>query len=215
MNNLLRYTGILAASAAMLTLGACREKGDAGTTSGAIGTPAGDTAAVGMENDSVAGQDQSAEGGGLSDANIVALLDEANQADSAAGALAFGKATDPEVKAYAQLMMIEHHALRAQGQRVAKQLNLTPQPPQNDPVGPAAEQEMEVLRSTPKGPQFDRAYIDQEIAIHKAVIDLAGQAQAAAQNDELKQLIEQASLFLQKHLERAEEIQKKLGQPSA
>ncbi len=212
MRNLLRYTGILAASAAMLTLGACREKGDPGT-SGAIGTPAGDTAAVGMENDSVAGQ--SAEGGGLSDGNIVALLDEANKADSAAGAVAVGKATDPEVKAYAQLMMSEHHALRVQGQRIAKQLNLTPQPPPNDPVRPAAEQEMEVLRSTPKGPQFDRTYIDQEIAIHKAVIDLAGQARAAAQNDELKKLIDQASPFLQKHLERAEEIQKKLGQPSA
>ena len=33
----------------------------------------------------------------LSDANIVALLDEANKADSAAGAVAAGKATNAEV----------------------------------------------------------------------------------------------------------------------
>src|SRR5919112_6725406 len=57
--------------------------------------------------------------GQLSDANIVALLDEANMADSASGAYAMGKATDPEVKAYAKLMMGEHHSLRAQGQQLA------------------------------------------------------------------------------------------------
>ena len=45
------------------------------------------------------------------DANIVALLDEANKADSSAGKFALGKAADPGVKAFAKLMMGEHHAL--------------------------------------------------------------------------------------------------------
>src|SRR5688572_11939505 len=60
---------------------------------------------------------ESAVGSGqLSDANIVALLDEANAADSTAGALARDKATSKEVKDFAKLMMAEHHALRVQGQ---------------------------------------------------------------------------------------------------
>jgi putative membrane protein len=151
----------------------------------------------------------------LSDANIVALLDEANQADSTAGAYAVGKATSPEVKAFARLMMGEHHALRLQGQQLAKKLNVAPQPPANDPLKPAAESEMAALRAAPKGAQFDRVYIDQEVAIHKAVLDLAEQAHGAAQNPELKALIEKAQPIIERHRERAEKIQQKLGRPAA
>jgi putative membrane protein len=152
--------------------------------------------------------------GQLSDANIVALLDEANMADSASGAYALGKATNPEVKSFARLMMGEHHALRTQGQQLAKRLNVDPQLPANDPLKPAAESEMAALRAAPKGAGFDRTYIEQEIGIHKAVLDLAGKAHAAAQNAELKKLIEQAKPVIEKHLERAEAIQKRLGSPS-
>jgi putative membrane protein len=151
----------------------------------------------------------------FTDANIVALLDEANEADSAAGALARGKATDPEVKDFARLMMSEHHALRVQGEALAKQLKLTPEPPPNDPVKLAAETEMAALRATPKGDQFDRTYIDQEVAVHKAVLELAEQAHGTTQNEQLKALIEKAKPFLEKHLERAEELQGKLGKAAA
>jgi len=153
--------------------------------------------------------------GQLSDANIVGLLDEANMADSASGAYALGKATNAEVKAFAKLMMGEHHALRSQGQQLAKRLNVTPELPANDPLKPAAESEMAALRAAPKGAQFDRTYIEQEIGIHKAVLDLAEKAHGAAQNAELKKLIEQAKPVIEKHLERAEAIEKRLGNPSA
>ena len=86
----------------------------------------------------------------LTDANIVALLDEANKADSAAGALAVTKATSKEVKDFAKLMMSEHHALREAGQQLAKKLNVTPAPPATDPVKPLAEGETKALESTPK-----------------------------------------------------------------
>jgi putative membrane protein len=153
--------------------------------------------------------------GQLSDANIVALLDEANMADSASGAYALGKATNADVKAFARLMMGEHHALRVQGQQLAKRLNVTPAPPTDDPLKPAAASEMAALRAAPKGAQFDRTYIEQEVGMHKAVLDLAEKAHGAAQNEELKKLIEQAKPVIEKHLDRAEEIQKKLGKPSA
>ena len=157
----------------------------------------------------------SAGSGELTDANIVALLDEANMADSAAGAYALTKATNADVKAFAKLMMGEHHALRAQGQQLAQRLNVTPASPANDPLKPAAESEMAALKAAPKGAQFDRAYIDQEIAAHKLVLDVAEKGHGAAQNEELKKLIEQAKPVIEKHLERAEEIQKKLGKPTA
>jgi putative membrane protein len=153
--------------------------------------------------------------GGLTDANIVALLDEANMADSASGAYAVGKATSPEVKAFARLMMGEHHALRSQGQQLAQRLNVTPQLPADDPLKPAAASEMAALKAAPRGTGFDRTYIEQEIGIHKAVLDLAGKGHDAAQNQELKKLIEQAKPVIEKHLRQAEDLQKKLGRPSA
>ena len=153
--------------------------------------------------------------GTLSDANIVALLDEANKADSAAGALARSKATNADVRAFAQLMITEHHLLRAKGQELAKKLNLTPQAPTNDPVKAAATSQMNALQSASKGAQFDQTYIDQEVIIHKAVLDLAEQAHGATQNAELKQLIETAKPYLERHLDRAEALQKKLGKPTA
>jgi putative membrane protein len=145
----------------------------------------------------------------------VALLDEANKADSAAGALARSKATNADVKAFAQLMMTEHHLLRSKGQELAKKLNLTPQPPANDPVQTAASAEMSALKAAPKGAQFDKTYIDQEVTIHKAVLDLAEQAHGTTQNAELKQLIETAKPYLERHRDRAEALQKRLGKPTA
>jgi putative membrane protein len=147
----------------------------------------------------------------LTDANIMALLDEANQADSAAGAFVVGRATNADVKAYARMMMSEHHGLRAQGQQLAKRIGVTPAPPADDPLRAAAQSAMATLQATPKGAQFDRTYIDQEITMHQQVIDLAEQSHHSAQHAEIKQLIEQARPVLQKHLARAKEIQGKLS----
>jgi putative membrane protein len=202
----------LAAAVSILILGssACQRREGANTASGAPDTAGGMTTGT-----ADTAQARPAEAGKLSDANIVALLDEANMADSASGAYAVTKATNPEVKAFARLMMGEHHALRAQGQKLAKQLNVTPEPPANDPLKPAAQSEMTALKAAAKGAAFDRTYIEQEIGIHKAVLDLAEKAHDAAQNEQLKQLIEQAKPVIEKHLNRAEELQKKLGAPSA
>lgn len=201
-----RYMAIAAVSIGIASLGSCKARQGADTTSGAAESPAtqADTA-----------PSASAASGALSDPNIVALLDEANMADSASGAYAVTKATNPEVKAFAKLMMGEHHSLRLQGQQLAKKLNVTPEPPADDPLKPAAESEMAALKAAPKGAQFDRTYIEQEVAIHKAVLDLVEKAHGAATNEELKRLIEQARPVIQKHLDKAQEIQKKLGNPSA
>jgi putative membrane protein len=172
---------------------------------------AADTTAMASPNDTGS---MSAASTKLSDANIVYLLDEANKADSSAGALAATKATSADVKQFAKLMMGEHHGLRMAGQQLAKKLNVTPEAPANDPVASMAQQEMSTLQSTPKGAEFDRTYINQEVTAHKAVKDLLDQSEDAAQNQQLKDLIEKAKPVIDKHLEKAEAIQKKLS-PSA
>ena len=149
--------------------------------------------------------------GGLTDANIVALLDAANKADSSAGALAAKKATSADVKAFARLMMSEHHALRAAGQALAKQLGVEPKAPERDPLAPYVANEMKTLQSTAKGAEFDRVYIDNEVSVHQAVLDLANQARVTTQTPQLKELIEKAVPVIRKHLDQATELQKKLS----
>ena len=148
--------------------------------------------------------------GTWSDANIVELLDEANAADSAAGAIAATKATSSEVREFARRMTRDHHQLREQGAALAKKLGVTPAAPSDDPVPGMAQDETNTLNSTPKGKDFDKAYIDAEVNAHKAVLDLATKAAAQTQNSELKNLIQKAAPVIQGHLTKAESIQKSL-----
>lgn len=148
--------------------------------------------------------------GTWTDANIVALLDEANAADSSAGAVAATKGTAAAVRDFGKRMMRDHHTLRAQGEALAKKLNVTPAAPSDDPVAPAAQKEMDTLNSTAKGKDFDRAYIDAEVDAHKAVLGLATKAAGITQTAELKNLIQKAAPVIQGHLDKAEAIQKTL-----
>jgi putative membrane protein len=182
-------------------VGACRGRADTeGTNESANRT---DTAAVGADTAAVTTEE-------LTDANIAALLDEANKADSSAGAVAVKKAASPEVKRFARMMMGEHHALRVAGEKVVKQAKLTPSAPANDPVAPLAQQETSVLESTPAGSGFDRVYIDQEVAAHRAVKDLLARSEGEADNPDLKAVIGKARPVVDQHLKAAEELQQKL-----
>ena len=184
-------------------MGACKPAADRNRTAAA--NPPAETGA--LPADTAGPAPASA---GWTDANIAALLDHANAADSTAGALAVTKATNPEVKRFAKLMMGEHHALRQAGADLAKRLKLTPEPPADDPVTALADKETQALQSAPKGAEFDRTYIDQEVGAHQAVLDLLDKSHDQADNAELKALIEKAKPVVQKHLDQAQAIQKKL-----
>ena len=212
MSSMIPRNTTAAAAAILLLLSGCKARQS--SDNAAVSSDTASTTAM-AGGDTMSGMSGESQPGQLSDANIVALLDEANMADSASGAYAATKATSPDVKAFAKLMMGEHHALRAQGRQLAQRLGVTPQPPANDPLKPAAQSEMTALKGAAKGAAFDRTYIDQEIGIHKAVLDLAEKAHGAAQNEDLKKLIEQAKPIIERHLDRAEAIQKKLGKPTA
>ncbi|HVE36428.1 MAG TPA: DUF4142 domain-containing protein [Gemmatimonadaceae bacterium] len=147
----------------------------------------------------------------LTDANIAALLDEANGADSAAGNLASTKGTNAQVKEFGRTMMRDHHALRKAGQDLAKKLNLTPTPPANDSLPQSAQKMHDSLNAMAKGAAWDKAYIDNEVAVHQMVLGLLQTAQGAAQDTSLKALIVKATPNIQAHLTKAQDIQGKLG----
>ena len=146
----------------------------------------------------------------LTDANIVFILDNANMLDSAAGAVAATKGTNSEVREFGKRMMRDHHSLRKQGQDLAKKLNVTPEAPANDDSKAQYDKTMATLNGAAKGKDFDKAYIDNEVTYHQALLQTATNAMNAAQNAELKNLIQKAAPAIQAHLDMAQAIQKKL-----
>jgi putative membrane protein len=147
----------------------------------------------------------------LTDPNIVAILDAANVADSAAGSIAATKGTAADVKAFGKTMMRDHHALRKAGQDLAKKLNVTPAMPAGDNSEATAKAWQDSLTAMAKGADFDKAYISHEVAYHQQVLQTAQTALGAAQNAELKALITKAAPNIQAHLTHAQSIQSKLG----
>ncbi|WP_309670211.1 DUF4142 domain-containing protein [Gemmatimonas sp.] len=152
-----------------------------------------------------------AEAAPLTDPNIVYILDQASASDSARGALAQTKATSKDVQDFGKMMVGEHHGLRTAGLDLAKKLSVTPMAPAGDQSETMAAQEMSLLESTAKGAAWDKAYIDYEVTYHQAVLETATKALGIAQNQELKDLISTAAPVLQKHLDRALELQKKMS----
>jgi putative membrane protein len=69
---------------------------------------------------------------------------------------------------------------------------------------------MAMLRSK-HGADFDKAYLDHEVAFHKAVIDAINQQLLPAiKNAELKALVEKVAPAFQAHMMAAQSLDKKL-----
>ena len=184
-------------------LAACAKKDDttADTTAAANSMATTDTSAASSTTAAPAG---------LSDANIVAILDAANASDSTWGAIAATKGTSAEVRNFGKTMMRDHHALRQAGHDLANKLGVVPQSPAGDDSQATLQKHVDLLNSTAKGKDFDRAYIDHEVEYHKQVLATATKAMAAAQSTELKNFIQNAAPNIQGHLDAAEAIQKKM-----
>lgn len=183
--------------------GACSKK-DAGTADTGIATATDTGAVAGMADTGMAPAPA------LTDPNIVYILDNANMLDSTAGAIAATKGTNSEVRDYGKRMMRDHHALRQQGQDLAKKLGVTPAAPPNDHSQADYDKTMSTLNGVAKGNDFDKAYIDNEVTYHKGLLETATAAMAAAQNAELKNLIQKAAPAVQAHLDMAQGIQSKM-----
>ncbi len=183
---------------AALAMSACAKKDNYGAD-----TTAANNAVV----DTTAASSTAAAPTGLSDANIAYILDAANMSDSTWGAIAATKGTSAQVRGFGRTMMRDHHALRQAGLDLVKKLNVTPVPPSDDHSQADLQAEIDKLNGSAKGKDFDKAYIDHEVDYHKAVLDIATKAMNAAQNAELKNLIQKAAPNIQGHLDLAEKIQ--------
>jgi putative membrane protein len=149
----------------------------------------------------------------LTDANVAAIVLAANDADIDNGNMAKDKTKNSEVRAFAVRMVTDHSAVNKQAKDLAGQLSLTPE--DND-VSRGLKANADSTRDELKkldGAAFDKAYIDNEVAYHKAVIGVLDDTLIpSAQNAELKTLLTNSRPAFQAHLEHAEKLQTSLPQ---
>jgi len=146
----------------------------------------------------------------VTDPNIVYILDQANAGDSARGRLAATKGTSADVRQFGRLMAGEHHALRAEGAQLAKKIGVTQQAPPDDKSVSQARTELARLKAMPRGKSWDKSYIAYEVNYHQGILQGAGGLLDAAQNQQLKDLLRESGAVVQKHLDLAKTIQRKL-----
>jgi len=148
---------------------------------------------------------------GINDAQIAKIVVTANQVDVDAGKLAASKATNPEVKKFAQTMVTDHTGVNKQAVDLATKLGVKPE--DNDTAKSLASGGQANLANlkTLKGKEFDKAYVDHEVAYHQQVIDALDKTLIpGASNAELKALLVKVRPAFVAHLEHAKTIQSTL-----
>lgn len=150
------------------------------------------------------------EGSALDDPTIVAIFDAANTADVETGMLAAERGSSQEVRDFGSMLARDHKQVRQQGRDLAKKLGVTPTPPKDDQGAKEHAAAMARLRSL-NGAEFDHAFLQHEVAFHKAVIDaVTSTLLPAIQNAELKALVVRIAPAFEAHMIAAQNLEKKL-----
>lgn len=155
-----------------------------------------------------------AEGGGaLTDAQIAAIVVTANQIDIENGELAKSKSQNAEVTKFATRMIEDHTSVNKAASDLVTKLNVTPEENSTSrTLKEGADATREQLKAL-EGAAFDKAYVDNEVAYHQAVLSvLDGTLIPSAQNEELKAMLVGVRPAFVAHLEHAQGIQKSLGE---
>jgi len=145
--------------------------------------------------------------GAPTDPQIVGIVVAANQIDIDQGKLAMSKSKNKEVKDFAQQMVTDHSALQKSVSDLGAKLNVTPADSDTSRSLKSQADETNKKLTALKGKAFDKAYIDNEVAYHKQVIDAASSTLIPnAQNAELKTALQGAAPLFQGHLEHAQKV---------
>jgi putative membrane protein len=120
-------------------------------------------------------------------------------------------ATSPEVKKFGEQMVTDHTGVNKQATELAGKLKVTPADnATSQSLKAGGEKNVAKLKGL-KGAAFDKAYIDQEVAYHQAVLDAVDKTLIpGASNAELKALLVKVRPAFVAHLEHAKQVQAKL-----
>jgi putative membrane protein len=141
------------------------------------------------------------------DPQIAHIAYTAGQIDIAAAEQAISKSKNADVVAFAKQMEEDHKAVNDQALALVTKLGVTPEDnPTSQALSKAAADKLAEIDKL-DGAAFDKAYIDNEVAFHKTVDSaLQDTLIPAAQNAELKALLQQGLTLFTEHEQHAEMV---------
>lgn len=147
------------------------------------------------------------------DAEIAMIVVVADTVDVDYGKLAVEKTSNPAVKEFAETMIRDHSAVNEKAIALAKKLGVTPKASATSKSLKAnGKKELKHLKAL-SGAEFDKAYVDNEVSYHEAVIGMLDKTLIPnAQNAELKGLLESGRPIFEAHLAHAKKLQASLNQ---
>jgi putative membrane protein len=152
-----------------------------------------------------------AQGAKPTDPQIAHIAYTAGVLDINAAKQAIAKTGNKDVKAFAEDMVRDHEAVNKQALDLVNKLKVTPE--DNDTSKALSKQATEKLAELDKlkGAEYDKAYVANEVAYHKAVNGaLETQLIPSASNAELKSLLQTGLKIFQGHQQHAEQVAAKL-----
>jgi len=144
---------------------------------------------------------------GPTDPQIAHIAYTAGNIDIEAARLALAKSKNSAVRDFAQTMLRDHQAVNEKALALVKKLGVTPEA--NATSAALEKQAAETKRrlSALSGSAFDRAYAANEVGYHKAVNGaLKSSLIPAADNGELKALLETGLTLFGEHHQHAEHL---------
>lgn len=144
----------------------------------------------------------------VTDPQIAAIVVAANQVDIDAGRFAAEKSRNTEVKRFAETMITDHAAVNKSAVDLVTKLKVSPEENETSRALKAGgEKNLTALRGL-EGSEFDKAYIDHEVAYHEQALDAV--LIPNAQNRELKGLLVKVRPAFVAHLEHARHLRASL-----
>ena len=142
----------------------------------------------------------------LDDATIVAIFDAANTYDMETGALAAKKGSTQAVRDFGKQLTGDHTTVRQQGRDLATHLHVTPTPPRDFALAGAHADALKKLSGL-EGKAFDKAFLEHEVAFHKAVIDaVTTTLLPALQNKDVRDLVTKVAPAFEAHRMAAQRL---------
>ena len=141
------------------------------------------------------------------DAQIAHIAYTAGQIDVAAGRQALQRSHNAQVRAFARTMVRDHEAVNRQAVALVTRLHVTPAAnPTSAALSSQAAATLHRLAGL-RGAAFDRAYVQNEVAYHRTVNGaLRDTLIPAAQNAELKTLLQAGLALFTEHQTHAEHL---------
>jgi putative membrane protein len=148
-----------------------------------------------------------AQGAKPTDPQIAHIAYTAGVIDITAAKQALKKSSNKEVKSFAEDMVRDHEAVNKQALALVKKLKVTPE--DNDTSKTLSKNAADKLAELAKlnGAAFDKAYVANEVAYHKAVDSaLETTLIPSASNAELKSLLQTGLKIFEGHEQHAEHV---------